>query len=61
MPTVVLTQKVASDRLGVSRHEVARRLVDGSLTPAVVDDRPAVLVDKQYEKVRRAVRKAVAA
>ncbi len=49
MATVVLTQKVAADRLGVTRHEVAQRLASGALTPASVDDRPAVLVDAKYE------------
>jgi predicted DNA-binding protein (UPF0251 family) len=50
----VLTQKKAADKLKVSRHEVAKRLADGTLTVVDVDDRPAVLVDRSFSRFQRA-------
>jgi len=57
MTVQVRTQKGAAVGLNVSRHEVARRLADRSLTQAEVDGRMAVLVDAKY---RRMARKATA-
>lgn len=54
----VLTQKKAADELKVSRHEIAKRLADGTLTVVDVDDRPAVLIDKAFRRVARTAGRA---
>jgi hypothetical protein len=45
----VVTQHAAAARLGMSRHGIAQRLLDGRLTPATCNGKPAVLVDEKYE------------
>lgn len=46
----VVTQHAAAARLGITRHGIAQRLAAGTLTPASVNDKPAVLVDEKYEQ-----------
>ena len=45
----VVTQHAAAARLGISRHAIAQRLAAGTLTPASVNGKPAVLHDEKYE------------
>lgn len=56
-PVKILTLKRAADELGTYRQRVLERIAAGELTPATVDERPAVVDDPKF---RRAVRKAAA-
>jgi hypothetical protein len=59
-PVEVLTPQAAAGRLGVSRHVLLTRLASRELTPATVDGKPAVVVDKAFRRAEKATATAAA-